>query len=317
MDLLEVSIYVVLPLIFLIIIIILWKKYGKDQKLEIKETKQLPSDLNVLQVSYLYNNKECEDFIPFIIELANKGYIKIKKENKKYKIIKIKEPTNNIELYFINELFNNKKEIDLKENKDKMIKLIKEINKKIISKYEVDKIYEEKSLSKKSLTKFMIFMIYMIVLIKLLFDLNNLKLFLISMIIPIIGMKILFKTITNKNIKVKIIGLIISVLLILLPIIFIETKINTFNYSILYLISLILIDIMIIFNILMPKMKTSIMRLKNKIKGFELFITNKEKIISLINENNDYYYQIYPYLLLFNINIKKLNITNPTWYEEK
>lgn len=319
----EILIYNIIPLIFLIIIYFIWKKYGEDEKVNSITSKYPPNNLNILQVSYLYTDDiNDEDFIPFMIQLAKEGYIKIIKDKKNYKIIKIKTPKEEIKSYFIKELFKDKEEIDIKNFKNRISKLMNVIKKKIESKYEVENVYESKSLSKKSLTKFMIFIIYIMSILKLLIDLKNIKLFLLCIIIPCIGISILFKNSKSKKINIKIIGIIISVIFILLPIILLESKIDNFTYSFIYLINIILIDIMLILNALMPKKKTNIIKLKSKIEGFKNFISNNDNIIPLIKENIDYYYEIYLYSYIFKIdNIIKLketlNIKNPSWYEEK
>ena len=286
----EILIYNIIPLIFLIIIYFIWKKYGEDEKVNSITSKYPPNNLNILQVSYLYTDDiNDEDFTPFMIQLAKEGYIKIIKDKKNYKIIKIKTPKEEIKSYFIKELFKDKEEIDIKNFKNRISKLMNIVKKKIESKYEVENVYESKSLSKKSLTKFMIFIIYIMSILKLLIDLKNIKLFLLCIIIPCIGISILFKNSKSKKLNIKIIGIIISVIFILLPIILLESKIDNFTYSFIYLINIILIDIMLILNALMPKKKTNIIKLKSKIEGFKNFISNNDNIIPLIKENIDYY----------------------------
>ena len=287
----EILIYNIIPLIFLIIIYFIWKKYGEDEKVNSITSKYPPNNLNILQVSYLYTDDiNDEDFTPFMIQLAKEGYIKIIKDKKNYKIIKIKTPKEEIKSYFIKELFKDKEEIDIKNFKNRISKLMNIVKKKIESKYEVENVYESKSLSKKSLTKFMIFIIYIMSILKLLIDLKNIKLFLLCIIIPCIGISILFKTSKSKKLNIKIIGIIISVIFILLPIILLESKIDNFTYSFIYLINIILIDIMLILNALMPKKKTNIIKLKSKIEGFKNFISNNDNIIPFIKYNIDYYY---------------------------
>ena len=131
----------------------------------------------------------------------------------------------------------------------------------------------------------MIFIIYIMSMLKLLIDLKNIKLFLLCIIIPCIGISILFKNSKSKKLNIKIIGIIISVIFILLPIILLESKIDNFTYSFIYLINIILIDIMLILNALMPKKKTNIIKLKSKIEGFKNFISNNDNIIPLIKED--------------------------------
>ena len=277
----EILIYNIIPLIFLIIIYFIWKKYGEDEKVNSITSKYPPNNLNILQVSYLYTDDiNDEDFTPFMIQLAKEGYIKIIKDKKNYKIIKIKTPKEEIKSYFIKELFKDKEEIDIKNFKNRISKLMNIVKKKIESKYEVENVYESKSLSKKSLTKFMIFIIYIMSILKLLIDLKNIKLFLLCIIIPCIGISILFKNSKSKKLNIKIIGIIISVIFILLPIILLESKIDNFTYSFIYLINIILIDIMLILNALMPKKKTNIIKLKSKIEGFKNFISNNDNFYS-------------------------------------
>ena len=202
----EILIYNIIPLIFLIIIYFIWKKYGEDEKVNSITSKYPPNNLNILQVSYLYTDDiNDEDFTPFMIQLAKEGYIKIIKDKKNYKIIKIKTPKEEIKSYFIKELFKDKEEIDIKNFKNRISKLMNIVKKKIESKYEVENVYESKSLSKKSLTKFMIFIIYIMSILKLLIDLKNIKLFLLCIIIPCIGISILFKNSKSKKLNIKII----------------------------------------------------------------------------------------------------------------
>lgn len=88
------------PIIFLIISISIWHKYGRDD--EVIETVEFypPEGLNSLEVGYLYKGEaEAKDVTSLLIYLANKGYIKITELEKKsifsqassFKITKLKE----------------------------------------------------------------------------------------------------------------------------------------------------------------------------------------------------------------------------------
>ena len=84
----EILIYNIIPLIFLIIIYFIWKKYGEDEKVNSITSKYPPNNLNILQVSYLYTDDiNDEDFTPFMIQLAKEGYIKIIKDIKNNKVV--------------------------------------------------------------------------------------------------------------------------------------------------------------------------------------------------------------------------------------
>ena len=90
----------IIPLFSLIIVFILWYKYGRDD--EVVETIEFypPEGFNSLEIGYLYKGKADNlDVTSLLIYLANKGYIKIEETEKKvlftkvsdFKITKLKE----------------------------------------------------------------------------------------------------------------------------------------------------------------------------------------------------------------------------------
>lgn len=71
-----------IPVIFLVIAILLWYKFGRDD--QVIETVEFypPEGLNSLDVGFLYKGKaENKDITSLLIFLANKGYLEI--NNKK------------------------------------------------------------------------------------------------------------------------------------------------------------------------------------------------------------------------------------------
>lgn len=106
----------IIPIIFVVFSFLLWKKYGKDDK--VVETVEFypPESFNSLEIGFLYKGKaEKEDVVSLLIYLANKGYIKISENDEKslfstkkgFKITKLKEyDGNNIyEKMFLKGLF--------------------------------------------------------------------------------------------------------------------------------------------------------------------------------------------------------------------
>ena len=68
----------IIPIVFLVISILLWFKYGRDE--QVIETIEFypPEGLNSLDVGFLYKGKaENKDITSLLIYLANKGYLKI------------------------------------------------------------------------------------------------------------------------------------------------------------------------------------------------------------------------------------------------
>lgn len=68
----------IIPFVFLLIAVLIWYKYGRDDK--VIETVEFypPKGLNSLEVGFLYNGEaRSKDVISLIIYLASKGYIEI------------------------------------------------------------------------------------------------------------------------------------------------------------------------------------------------------------------------------------------------
>ena len=106
----------ILPIVFLLIGILIWRKFGKDD--QVVETVEFypPKGFNSLEVGFLYKGKaDTEDVTSLLIYLANQGYIKISEceeknlfsKSKSFKITKLKEyDGNNLnEKLFLNGLF--------------------------------------------------------------------------------------------------------------------------------------------------------------------------------------------------------------------
>lgn len=111
-----VYLMIIVPVICLIITIILWYKYGKDD--EVIETVEFypPEGYNSAEIGFLYKGKvEDQDVVSLLVYLANKGYLEISETDEKtifsnkksFKITKIKEydGNNEAERTFFNGLF--------------------------------------------------------------------------------------------------------------------------------------------------------------------------------------------------------------------
>ena len=108
--------FIIFPMLSLLIALLLWFKYGKDEKYQKKLTPYPPKDINSLELGYIYKGNVTEASIAsLLIYLANKGYLKIEPIEEKslfkttynLKIIKQKEytDTNLNEKLFLNDLF--------------------------------------------------------------------------------------------------------------------------------------------------------------------------------------------------------------------
>lgn len=117
---------ILFPTIGLIIIFYFFIKYGKDNKLKIVRTKDVPNNFDSAEIGYLYKGKlEEKDLTSVLLYLSNEGYLKILeyddgyklgKENS-FKFIKLKDYDRNnaAQEVIFNELFRNKDEAALSD----------------------------------------------------------------------------------------------------------------------------------------------------------------------------------------------------------
>ena len=78
------ALIVLIPVGVLIAVIVIWKKYGKDEKIVKVVEFYPPEGMSSLEVAYWYKGAAIEtDVIPLMIELANEGYINIREVEKK------------------------------------------------------------------------------------------------------------------------------------------------------------------------------------------------------------------------------------------
>lgn len=107
---------IVLPIIFLLITLLMWFKFGRDDKAIETVEFYPPEGFNSAEVGFLYKGKvENKDIVSLLIYLANKGYIKISETEEKvlfsktkgFRITKISEydGDNLNERLFLNGLF--------------------------------------------------------------------------------------------------------------------------------------------------------------------------------------------------------------------
>ena len=313
-------IYIV-PLIFLIISIIMWYKYGKgDKPVETIEFYP-PSGFNSLEVGFLYKGiADSKDVISLLIYLANLGYISIKETKKGFKLRKLKDyDGNNInEKLFLDDLFTRKYidtskfqeddkgriEIDLlnsdeyKDKYEKTKKLVEVTSEDLYGRFyhtvykilgdiniqeNKEKIFEKNSINKKNIFMwFNTIILFIIIIVPYLYD-NN-----------------FWNNFINGSINEPkcLIGLIYGTIVIA-----------------------IIVRIIKIF----PKRTAYGNEYLGKIKGFKTFLetAEKEKLEAMVMENPNYFYDILPYTYVLGVSnkwIKKfetISLQAPSWYDSR
>lgn len=212
---------IVIPILFLLIGYLIWKKYGKDDI--VVETVEFypPSGCNSLDVGFLYKGKAVErDVISLLVYLANKGYIKISDYEEKslfstshgFKITKLKEYHGNDinERMFLrglftkkpkdsifeidNEVYYNNKidEVTSSDLRDNFYVTTNAILTNINSEDNKNKILEKSASDKKIFIILMAIIIYCLISIPPLIQYGELEIIWAALLFPGIGFTIMF-----------------------------------------------------------------------------------------------------------------------------
>lgn len=245
---------IIIPILFTIISIILWYKYGRDE--EVIETIEFypPDGLNSLEIGYNYKGcVKSKDVTSLLIYLANKGYIKIsviESENpfsslasnqsikvngvkiselsgkySTFKFIKLKEydGSNKYEEEFFNGLFSNgKTEVTYEDLYNKFYKTTNSIIKSI-DKENKNKIFEKSSLNKIFIIKIFKIITLLLITVPPVYEYSFPGAIIFALLIPYIIFSGIFdmsyKIITKQSEQdISIIGFIVMVIIFMVVI---------------------------------------------------------------------------------------------------
>ncbi len=224
-------IFYLVPILFLVIALLLWHKYGRDD--QVVETVEFypPKGFNSLEVGFLYKGKAVnQDVTSLLIYLANQGYIKIAEteekslfsESKGFKIAKLKEyDGNNVnERIFLNGLFtkrpsisigslfsknveqkstNNINEVTSTDLYNNFYTTVNRILSNINTKENKMKIFEKSASSKTIFIILMIIATYCLITIPPIFAYGEPATLLFVLLFPGIGFTVLFKLVFGET----------------------------------------------------------------------------------------------------------------------
>ena len=149
---------VVIPLVALIIVFILWLKFGRDKKIVEVVEFYPPDHMSSLDVAFWKQGLvTSRDTIPLMIELANEGYIKINQVEKKkligsktdFVIERVKSAYDGKDAckqVFFNGLFKSKNAVTSKDLKNKFYKTIEKITTMVNTPKNKKLVFESKSM---------------------------------------------------------------------------------------------------------------------------------------------------------------------------
>lgn len=326
-----------LPIVFLLIALFWWHKYGRDD--QVIETIEFypPEGFNSLEVGFLYKGKaDSDDVVSLLIYLANQGYLKISETDEKvmftkkkgFKITKLKEyDGDNInEKTFFDGLFNSKSEVTASDLYDKFYKTTNEIISNINNKENKNKIFEKIGSSKFVFIILMMIATYGIITIRPLLEYSDAEMLMVAILFQLIGFSALYIMVFGKTNKVtKIFGFIWSICFGVAP--WLATTLPALLDNIIYLIGyfiglVCLIGLICIFKIL-PKRTPYGNEMLGKIRGFKTFLetAEKDKLESMVMNNPTYFYDVLPYTYVLGVSDKwinkfeSINLQSPDWYD--
>ena len=340
---------VILSLVFVIISYILWFAFGKDKVIKIKYNNDIP-DLNPIDMGLLYHGTVTKkDVYNLILYLANKGYLKIEEHNRSFTITKGKEydGKNYYESLFIKHLFRKNIVLTMDEyvkvlttnkrvGKDEYIDKINEDDLKIRIKSYLIKIEEMIKTDKKKYFEsysfgYRIYFIFMVSIILILLTsypivtTDKFYLFPIPVIISVMTFAFLYKFVDKIDTKGMNLTFVIQAIIIFsfCWILFLNYfKLLIPLYIISYVVSCISVLLILLLYKFMPKRTAYGTKIMGRTEGYKMFVRNADfdEIRAAYQNNNNYYYDSIPYLLLMNIEdnlfnkYKLINIKEPKWY---
>lgn len=315
---------------------LLWRLYGKDNK--VVETVEFypPEGLNSAELAYIYKGgAENEGIISLLISLANKGYLKIEDCGTKsfilgndFRITKLKEyiGNNETEKEFFNGLFKKKNSVTNDDLYDSFYKTIRSIKSKLESKENKNKIFEKSSLSKIICLALMCVVIFLLITVKPIVNTSEGIDLLFVLVFPIIGFSVMILVGFKKtDLMTKMFVIVWGALFGGIPLVGEITPIlveEVPQYLTSYIIGLICIAIIIVFAKIMPKRTKYGSAMLGKIKGFKRFleVAEKEELENLVSENPQYFYYILPYTYALGVSDKwvkqfeSIAMQAPNWY---
>lgn len=346
----------IIPIILTLISGILWYIYGKDLKYKSSKAYELPKNINSLELALLSKGYvEEKDAFALLLELSNKGYIKIiENSNNNYTLKRIKDYDGKDykETIFIKSLFKKNSTVTLadyinivSERKPEKVTndLEKNVNnpelykrfqraKNIIlpvanEKEEKNKFFEKTSERKKSYLILILATILILLTSVPFIEINKLYLLPVSVIFSIITLYVLMNYVEhtefkmNKKTLVILIAMAIFILVIMLLPAFRRNRI----YLITFLICSVCIIAILFFYKYMPKRTLFGTKQYSKVESFKNFIwaDNKKDYDIIISKDENYLLDILPSCYVLNLEkeiyrkMKEYDIKCPKWFELK
>ncbi len=339
---------ITISLFFALVTFILWRVYGKDEKVVPILTFYPPNEHNSLEIAFLYNGSVTgTDVMSLLIYLADKGYVKIEElqskkysKDKDYRIEKLKEydGTNEYERDFLIGLFKEKSgrpsnSVTKDDLFDKFYFVVSNIVKRMNSTKNTEKIFVKNSITKNNLLRGMCFIIYCLISYRFVYNEDSLfgiVMIGVSLFIAISAVTVnkpttvVINGVQKKSKNAKYFTFLITIVFatILISVLILPTLLADFMLLVTYLIGIASIFYILATINYIYKRNEYGYEMLCKIEGFKNFLetTEKDKLEELVMENPTYFYDILPYTYVLGISdtwiekFESISIEAPNWY---
>lgn len=327
--------FFVIPITALVMALLLWYLYGKDDNVVEKVEFYPPEGFNSLEIGYLYNGKASgKDVTSLLIYLANKGYLRINERegnlsaSNRFEIQKLKEydGDNECEYLFFEGLFDQRKRVTAYMLQDKFYRVQEKILMKINSKANMKQIFEASTLSKSLIILMGIFISLITVLAVPTLEYAGIEAMGTTILVALVYTPFYAAGFLAKMSLVGRIFL-LSFVIFHSSMFFSTLPIATaIKEDSLYLggvlLGLACIIGMIICFIKMPKRTRAGNEILGRIRGFKTFLekAEKEQLEMMVMQDPTYFYDILPYTYVLGVSDKwiskfeVINMQSPEWY---
>lgn len=312
-------IYIIFPLSLFVITYIFYKKYGKKEIVDVDI-----NSFDSLEMAYLYRGKiRVIDIISLILHLACEGYIEIKNygsgDRVQYKLLKKREYDKNNagQKIIFDGLFQNKEEIDASNINGIFYPYLEDIRQILENKKNNQKLFYTKTKKIKKLIAIVAFLLFSGLQVKLFYHfVNDYK---VSILISIIISIIFYILFGRENKKTTYFLYIIMAILCGVAI----YKLWYFKIDlIIYIVSYFLCFLCLYISKKIPIRTPYGVTVLKQIETFklELITMSEEKFKNHLQDNPNYFYEMFPYAKVFGIDawwVAKFGflVTNPpTFY---
>lgn len=341
--------YYIFPALFLLAIF-LWFRFGRDEKIYPPVEFYPPKDLTPAEIGYIYDKQiDPYDITSMLVYWADKGYLKIIEEEEKVGFIFKKDITNvkleklknlpndaqQFEKTFFNELFDRyaiNNIVDIKYLKNSFYVTLAKVKKELIKSFKDRNFYSKEGKIASFLVTFIGILILFLIFIGVFNSLNPYQPGLIFIFATLLSFFIgiflsnsarLFSIVKTRFPIEKVKTVIAAIFSSLIPLLAAVGLLFITEADSVYWIGLVLALIIIFFAPYVNKRTQLGQEWLTQILGLKEFIDSAEKnrILTLINNDPEYFYHILPYAMVLGVTDKwakkfeDILTSDPDWYQ--